>query len=71
MGDFAGLSPWRASTGPMPPYPTPSNTLDGEPPPVRRERPAAETAGDDDVREELRQIIIEELHDLIGGGRGG
>ena len=23
MGDFSGLSPWRASTGPVPPYPRP------------------------------------------------
>jgi hypothetical protein len=74
MGDFAGLSPWRATSGQVPPYPVPSNARD-EATPVRRERSAAtvavRTGPDDDLREELRRIIIEELHDMIGGGHGG
>jgi acetaldehyde dehydrogenase / alcohol dehydrogenase len=72
MGDFAGLSPWRSVTGPVPAYPTPSNarTDDGPAPVAPPETGTAET-GTDELREELRRIIIEELHDLIGGGRRG
>jgi acetaldehyde dehydrogenase/alcohol dehydrogenase len=69
MGDFAGLSPWRAASGPVPAYPVPSNARGDAAPPVRRE--PTEVAEDDDLREELRRIIIEELHDLIGGDRRG
>jgi hypothetical protein len=29
------------------------------------------TGADDDLREELRRIILEELHDMIGGGHHG
>ncbi|HET7430980.1 MAG TPA: aldehyde dehydrogenase family protein [Nocardioides sp.] len=70
MGDFTGLSPWRATSGPVPPYPEPSNVRGGTPPapPQHRDRPPAD---EDDVREELRRIILEELHDLIGGERHG
>jgi hypothetical protein len=77
MGDFTGLSPWRASTGPVPAYPIPSNARADRGDHVRRDRPAATTPmpttqGDDgDLREELRRIIVEELHDLIGGGARG
>ena len=72
MGDFAGLTPWRSATGPVPPYPDPSNARDGEPEPAHRERPvAAQPRDDGDLREELRRIIIEELHDWIGGGARG
>jgi acetaldehyde dehydrogenase / alcohol dehydrogenase len=65
MADFAGLSPWQASSGPVPPYPTASNARGETATPARREDPP------DDLREELRRIIIEELHDLIGGDRRG
>jgi acyl-CoA reductase-like NAD-dependent aldehyde dehydrogenase len=72
MGDFSGLSPWTSVSGPVPPYPTASNVRDDRPAP----RPAApggprREVVEDDLREELRRIIIEELHDLIGGGRDG
>jgi len=77
MGDFAGLTPWHASSGPVPAYPTPSNARDGAAgaagaprEPAHHERAAA-TTNDDDLREELRRIIVEELHDLIGGGHRG
>jgi acyl-CoA reductase-like NAD-dependent aldehyde dehydrogenase len=77
MGDFSALSPWRASTGPVPPYPVPSNARDDRASdigrPARTVAPdrgsAASTTHDGDLREELRRIIIEELHDLIGGER--
>jgi hypothetical protein len=80
MGDFAGLSPWRSSSGPVPAYPTPSNARGDTPARAvvstgstdggrSTDRPS--TDGDDDLREELRRIIIEELHDLIGGAARG
>jgi hypothetical protein len=67
MGDFSGLSPWTASSGPVPPYPAPSNTTTVATDPARER----ETDVGGDLREELRRIIIEELHDLIGGDRRG
>ena len=74
MGDFTALSPWRAASGQVPPYPVPSNARE-ETAPVRREPTVAtvgtRSGGDDDLREELRRIIIEELHDMIGGGHRG
>ena len=71
MGDFAGLTPWRTVPGQVPPYPVPSNAQ-GETARVRHEHRAEVAQGDDaDLREELRRIIIEELHDLIGGDHRG
>jgi hypothetical protein len=56
----------------VPPYPTPSNARDDAgPPPVPTTRTRQTEGADDDLREELRRIIIEELHDMIGGGRDG
>jgi hypothetical protein len=76
MGDFTGLSPWAASTGPVPPYPEPSNARAGSAPRTRPEppTPSGDRSGSEetgDLREELRRIIIEELHELIGGGSRG
>jgi acyl-CoA reductase-like NAD-dependent aldehyde dehydrogenase len=67
MGDFSGLSPWRASPGPVPAYPTPSTAREAAPAVVS----TGSTDADGDLREELRRIIVEELHDLIGGGAHG
>jgi acetaldehyde dehydrogenase / alcohol dehydrogenase len=73
MGDFAGLSPWSPSTGPVPPYPEPSNARAGSVPRPRREppTPSDDHEPDGELREELRRIILEELHELIGGGPRG
>jgi acyl-CoA reductase-like NAD-dependent aldehyde dehydrogenase len=78
MGDFSGLSPWRASAGPVPPYPTPSNARGDRPPTLRRPEPGpapvstgTDREPDDGLREDLRRIILEELKDLIGGERRG
>jgi acyl-CoA reductase-like NAD-dependent aldehyde dehydrogenase len=68
MGSFEGLSPWRSTGGPVPPYPVPSNAR-GTAPAVASTEHRRPPAGDDDLRDELRRIIIEELHDLIGGDR--
>ncbi|HEX3931317.1 MAG TPA: aldehyde dehydrogenase family protein [Nocardioides sp.] len=80
MGDFAELTPWRVSPGLVPPYPVASNARAET---GRRHEPGAvvstsstdeapcSTDADGDLREELRRIIVEELHDLIGGDRRG
>jgi acetaldehyde dehydrogenase/alcohol dehydrogenase len=76
MGDFSGLTPWRASTGPVPAYPTPSNARgDAREAVVSTLRQAQDGARSTDgppeeLREELRRIILEELHELVGGDRG-
>jgi hypothetical protein len=78
MGDFETLTPWPASPGPVPPYPVASNTRDDaerghEPDSVVSsgwtDAVPASAEVDGDLREELRRIIVEELHDLIGGDR--
>jgi acyl-CoA reductase-like NAD-dependent aldehyde dehydrogenase len=78
MGDFTGLSPWRAPTGPVPAYPTPSNARGDRPSALRRPEPGpapvstgTDREADDGLREDLRRIILEELKDLIGGERRG
>jgi hypothetical protein len=63
----------------VPAYPTPSNAREhtvADRTGARNERPApraraGEADGDGELREELRRIILEELHDLIGGERRG
>src|SRR4029077_2101463 len=76
FGDFAGLVPWQAPAGPVPPYPVASNQ--------RGDRPAAASAGGQAysparsepngfgadtsaLREEIRRLILEELSQLAGG----
>jgi len=76
FGDFAGLVPWQAPAGPVPPYPVASNQ--------RGDRPAAASAGaqaysparsepngfgadTSALREEIRRLILEELSQLAGG----
>jgi len=63
MPDYAGRTPWVAHTGAVPAYPIASNAA-GSIPPVNR--PAVdERAGE--IREEIRRLIIEELHQIIKG----
>ena len=74
FGDFAGLVPWQAPAGPVPPYPVASNQ--------RGDRPAAASAGGQAysparsepngsdasaLREQIRRLILEELSQLAGG----
>jgi acyl-CoA reductase-like NAD-dependent aldehyde dehydrogenase len=77
FGDFAGLDPWTAHTGPVPPYPVASNLREASPP-ARRSPvtvPAAAGAPDalepDSLRAEIRRILIEELRAIQRGGLGG
>ena len=66
LPSFAGVVPWAAPTGPVPAYPLASN-LDHadhglDPSPVRAPRESTE-----EIREELRRLIIEELTSIIKG----
>ena len=76
FGDFAGLVPWQAPAGPVPPYPVASNQRGDRPvaaggggqagSPARSEPngfPPAAPA----LREEIRRLILEELSQLAGG----
>jgi acetaldehyde dehydrogenase / alcohol dehydrogenase len=53
--------PWAAPAGPVPAYPHASN-LAADPSPVHASSEATE-----EIREELRRLIIEELTTLIKG----
>jgi acetaldehyde dehydrogenase / alcohol dehydrogenase len=71
MGNFAGISPWRSPAGPVPEYPRASNDRDGRPAPAPRSyqtngRPVDTGNADLAVlRAELRQLVVEELAQLI------
>ncbi|MEI6360943.1 MAG: aldehyde dehydrogenase family protein [Actinomycetes bacterium] len=65
MPAFEGLSPWRAPSGAVPPYPIPSNAADAP-----RLTPSATTSpgdGTDELREEIRKLVVEELRQIIKG----
>ena len=62
MPDFSTLVPWHAPAGPVPPYPVPSN-MNERPAPERAELPEAE----EELREEIRKLVIDELRQIIGG----
>ncbi|GFG53923.1 aldehyde dehydrogenase [Mycolicibacterium agri] len=69
MPNFAGVSPWRSPTGPVPEYPRPSNEWDT--PPLPRHNGRAPTPSRtsepsiDALRAELRRLVAEELAQLI------
>jgi hypothetical protein len=81
MGDFAGLSPWRDQTGPVPGYPVASNDRSALAAPapggaLRTERVVADALrfrgarhnGDDEsFRAEIRRLVLEELSQLRKG----
>jgi acetaldehyde dehydrogenase/alcohol dehydrogenase len=74
FGDFAGLLPWQAPAGPVPPYPVASNQRDDRPPPAAaggeaRHQDRSELNGlkPEALREEIRRLILEELSQLAGG----
>jgi hypothetical protein len=68
MPSFAGLNPWSNPSGPVPAYPVASNEHRAEP--VRaskeaekyRELVSQEPA---ELRDEIRKLIVEELHALM------
>jgi acyl-CoA reductase-like NAD-dependent aldehyde dehydrogenase len=63
MPSFAGLDPWSAPTGPVPPYPIPSNAYESS---VASVLPR-DQAVDGELREEIRRLVIEELRQIIKG----
>jgi acetaldehyde dehydrogenase / alcohol dehydrogenase len=65
MADFAGLNPWYSPAGPVPAYPVASNATDApmSVPSIAPREPFTSEAAD--LREEIRRLIVEELHDLI------
>ena len=74
FGDFAGLLPWHAPTGPVPPYPVASNQRGDHPAAAGGGGPAngparSELNGSDALalREQIRRLILEELSQLAGG----
>jgi len=84
FGDFAGLDPWQAPLGAVPPYPVASNLAE---PGEREQRsyldPAGLTPGPgthpapargpdvESLRAEIRRVVLEELRALAGrDGRG-
>jgi len=65
MPSFAGIDPWTAPSGPVPAYPLPSNAHDmGAPQRLRATSSGHET---DELREEIRRMVIEELRQIIKG----
>jgi acetaldehyde dehydrogenase / alcohol dehydrogenase len=81
MADFSGLQPWVTPAGPVPAYPVASNAA-GAPALVapasggangapvaqpRRDPSNARTIEANELREEIRRLIVEELRDIIKG----
>ena len=64
MPSFAGLNPWTNPAGPVPAYPAASNERNMEQvrAPIRREPISQDSA---ELRDEIRKLIVEELHSLI------
>ena len=68
MPNFAGITPWRSPAGPVPEYPRASNERDGAPQPRHNGYPVVSRASEpglDALRAELRQLVVEELAQLI------
>ena len=65
MADFTGLSPWHAPAGQVPAYPRASNESNAAPlvPPTA----AVSTDAPDELRDEIRRLIIEELNAIVRG----
>ena len=66
MADFNNLNPWESPTGPVPAYPHASNATDH---PQTASMPADQlaTTGTEQLRDEIRRLIIEELREIIEG----
>ena len=69
MPNFAGITPWRSPAGPVPAYPRASNEWESTPASPRRNgAPVTSRAAEpnlDALRAELRQLVAEELAQLI------
>ena len=71
MGQFEGLSPWREPHGAVPAYPTASNATDApvlaRPAEAQAANAVLRGAGDGELRDEIRRLIIEELNAIVRG----
>lgn len=65
MPDFTYLNSWSAPQGSVPAYPIASN-LEGAPFIPQPSAPI-EFSGTDDLREEIRRLVVEELRQIIKG----
>lgn len=66
MPDYSGRSPWKPVHGQVPPYPHASNATDAPAPRVSSPRPPVQDEAAE-LREEIRRLIVEELHQIIKG----
>jgi hypothetical protein len=65
MADFAGLTPWHAPTAAVPAYPRASN--DSTAAPLVPSTVAMSNDAPDELRDEIRRLIIEELNAIVRG----
>ncbi|WP_232004694.1 aldehyde dehydrogenase family protein [Mycobacterium sp. ACS1612] len=65
MPNFAGITPWRSPAGQVPAYPRASNERDLPTPPQPRRNGKPSEPSLDALRAELRQLVVEELAQLI------
>jgi acetaldehyde dehydrogenase / alcohol dehydrogenase len=74
FGNFAGIDPWQAPVGSVPPYPRASNLADqfssATPAPATRAAAPARSAVEE-LRAEIRRVVLEELRALTGGETRG
>jgi acyl-CoA reductase-like NAD-dependent aldehyde dehydrogenase len=63
MPVFDDISPWHATSGAVPPYPIASNAEDSP----RLVRTTSPDNGTDELREEIRKLVVEELRQIIKG----
>ena len=64
MPSFAGLHPWSAPAGPVPVYPRASNERNANDLAAVRTPLTSDVA---ELRDEIRRVIIEELHAMMKG----
>jgi len=68
MPDFTGLNPWHATEGHVPRYPTASNlTEGGQFSSSGNAAGDASVLGEDELREEIRRLVVEELRQILKG----
>ena len=65
MADFAGLTPWHTPTAAVPAYPRASNDLTAAP--LVPSTVAMSNDAPDELRDEIRRLIIEELNAIVRG----
>ena len=67
LPSYDGVVPWAEPAGPVPAYPMPSNAVPEEGRGVRALAPVSPGEETSELREELRRIILEELHAIVKG----